>query len=139
MRRYFCRSDCTTYTKVNERLNRHSLRDFVAFEVPTAVYMKCTIRWGVITCNLIVHRRFGGTYCLHLQDLRVSQTTSKNHCLLNSGYLLDVLFYLEDVCCMFLRNFSKRLSDYTSPHLREDSTLNFKSSNLSATQIDLKI
>lgn len=41
------------------------------------VPVKCTIPWDVKLRSLIdVHRRFGGTYSLHLQQRRASQTTS---------------------------------------------------------------
>jgi hypothetical protein len=41
----------------------------VGFEVLTVVVMKSTIFWDITPCSpLSVNRRFGGTYCLHLQD-----------------------------------------------------------------------
>jgi hypothetical protein len=51
----------------------------VGFEVLTAVVMKSTIFWDLLLCSpLSVNRRFGGTYCLHLQSLRVSQTRKQH-------------------------------------------------------------
>jgi hypothetical protein len=38
--------------------------------------MKNIITFDMKTYNPVVHRRFGKTYCLHLQDRRVSQASS---------------------------------------------------------------
>jgi hypothetical protein len=41
---------------------------FVGFKVLTAVVMNSTIFWDITPCSsLSLNRRFGGTYCLHLQ------------------------------------------------------------------------
>jgi hypothetical protein len=45
-------------------------------------YVMNIIFWGAIPCILVaVYRVFGGTYCLHLQDRRISQAriTRKKH------------------------------------------------------------
>jgi hypothetical protein len=38
--------------------------------------------WHLLGCNAMqseLYRRFGGTYCLHLQDRKVRQASSKQH------------------------------------------------------------
>jgi hypothetical protein len=48
-----------------------SRKFFVRFEVFTAVVMKSIIFWDVTPRSLLsCNRRFGGTYCLHLQGRR---------------------------------------------------------------------
>jgi hypothetical protein len=50
----------------------------VGFEVVTVVVMKSIIFWDITPCSLLkVNRRFGGTYCLHLQGWRISW--ERNH------------------------------------------------------------
>jgi hypothetical protein len=50
----------------------------VGFEVFTAVVMKSVIFWDMTPCSpLSCTRRFGGTYCLHLQGRRIVQQTSE--------------------------------------------------------------
>jgi hypothetical protein len=46
--------------------------NLVRFEVFTAVTMKNVVFRDVAPCRSCVNRRFGGTYCLHLQGQRVS-------------------------------------------------------------------
>jgi hypothetical protein len=54
--------------------------------------MKTTVFWDMMLCNpLNVNRRFGGTYCLHLQGQRALFAT----CLL-AGFLLGLFFDPED-------------------------------------------
>jgi hypothetical protein len=44
------------------------------FDIPTAVTMNSTIFWDVTPCSLVEFNQcLGGTYCLYLQDRRVSQ------------------------------------------------------------------
>jgi hypothetical protein len=50
--------------------------DYVRFEVSTVMSMRSPIFWDAIPCNLS-YWSFGGTYCLHLQGLRVSQTVKQ--------------------------------------------------------------
>jgi hypothetical protein len=46
----------------------------VRFEVFTAVTMKNTVFWGVAPCRCSgLNRRFGGTYCLHLQGRKIRE------------------------------------------------------------------
>jgi hypothetical protein len=50
----------------------------VSFEVLTAVVMKSFIFWDITPFSPVeVKRRFGETYCLHLQCRRVSQTSGQ--------------------------------------------------------------
>jgi hypothetical protein len=52
---------------------------FLGFEVLTAVIMKIAIFWSITPCSpLSVNRRFGGTYRLHLQRLKISW--ARNQC-----------------------------------------------------------
>jgi hypothetical protein len=48
----------------------------ISLEFITAIIIKNTSLWGM-TCSLVVHPRFGGTYCFHLQGRRVSHTSNK--------------------------------------------------------------
>jgi hypothetical protein len=42
------------------------------------VAMKSTIFWDITPCSLVgVYRRSVGTYCLHLEDRRVSQESNQ--------------------------------------------------------------
>jgi hypothetical protein len=50
--------------------DRHTL---VRSEVFTAVTMKNAFFWDVAPCRFCVNRRFGGSYCLHLQGRRISE------------------------------------------------------------------
>jgi hypothetical protein len=52
---------------LNLLFNNHLVR----FEVFTAVTMKNAIFWDVAPCRCCVSRRFGGTYCLHLQSSKI--------------------------------------------------------------------
>jgi hypothetical protein len=59
---------------LSEYINWH----YVGFEVLTAVIMKITIFWDITPCSpLSVNRRFGGTYCLHLQGRKISRARSQ--------------------------------------------------------------
>jgi hypothetical protein len=50
----------------------------VGFEVLTAVVMKNNIFWDTKSCSpLKLNRRFGGTYRLHLQVRKISQTRTQ--------------------------------------------------------------
>jgi hypothetical protein len=51
----------------------------VEFEVLTAVFMKSSIFWDLMSCSpLKVNRRFRGTCCLHLQSQRICQERNQN-------------------------------------------------------------
>lgn len=44
------------------------------FKVPTVATVKITAFWYMIHYSLVdVYRRFGGMYCLHIQNQRVGQ------------------------------------------------------------------
>jgi hypothetical protein len=46
----------------------------VGFEVFTAVTMKDAVFWDVAPCRSCeMNRRFGGTYCLHLQGRKIHE------------------------------------------------------------------
>jgi hypothetical protein len=63
--------------------------------------------WDVTRC--IVNRCFGGTYHLHLQNRSINRAESAGLLFATSfhvGFLLDSLFYPEDVGDMFFRNAS---------------------------------
>jgi hypothetical protein len=51
------------------RYESHPLeRQYVGFEVLTAMTMKSSVFWDVTLCSPEdIHLRFGETYCLHLQ------------------------------------------------------------------------
>jgi hypothetical protein len=51
---------------------------FVGFEDLTAVVFKSTIFWDITPCGpLKANWRFGGTYCLHLQDRETSRARNQ--------------------------------------------------------------
>jgi hypothetical protein len=51
---------------------------YVGFEVLAAVVMKSTIFWHITSCSpLSVNRRFGGTYHLHLQGVRINRARNQ--------------------------------------------------------------
>jgi hypothetical protein len=80
---------------------------FVGFEVLTAVIMKSTIFWDITPCSLLrVNRRFGGTYCLHLQGRRISWARSQHE----SRW--------QDGGDMFFRNVGWLSMDYTELYPR---------------------
>jgi hypothetical protein len=62
-------------------------------------------------CRLVdVHRRFGGTYLLNLQGLKVSQAGNQQQChMLRVGFLLGLFFKFEDGGNTFLRNVDELL------------------------------
>jgi hypothetical protein len=89
----------------------------VASDVLTAVTMQSTVSWDVTPCIPVgVHRRFGGTYCLHIQGRRYAKQASKL-ILLAVGYLLRLFFDPT-----YLRNVGEFLPDYTTSHLRRRSS-----------------
>jgi hypothetical protein len=44
---------------------------YVRFEVFTAVIIKIVVFWDVVLCKSWVNRRFGGTYHLRLQGIKI--------------------------------------------------------------------
>jgi hypothetical protein len=54
---------------------RLTVNCMIGFEALTALVMKSSIFWNKTLCSsLKLSRRFGGTYCLHLQGRRIYQT-----------------------------------------------------------------
>jgi hypothetical protein len=86
-----------------------------SFEVLTAITV------NVMSCSLVVHRRFGGTYCINLQGRRVSQANNAHFLLL---CFLDYSSTMKMEACTFLRNVARRLSDYMvwRPRIHHSST-----------------
>jgi hypothetical protein len=81
--------------------------NYLRLQVLTAVTMNSTIFWDATLCSLIeVHRRFGGTYGLHLQT-RLCR-------LLVSDYLPSLLLDSEDEDSTSLRNVDEVLLDYAT-------------------------
>jgi hypothetical protein len=56
--------------------NRKTCLYCVRFEVFTAVTMKNAVFWDVAPCRACMNRRFGGTYCLHLQGIKIRERGS---------------------------------------------------------------
>jgi hypothetical protein len=81
---------------------------FVGFDVVTAMVMKITIFPDITPCSpLKVNRRFGGTYCLHLQGQIIQakyqrEKKTRLATYFHSGVLL-VLIDIEDGGEIFLR------------------------------------
>jgi hypothetical protein len=64
--------------KKKKKRNNNNNQYCVGFEVLTAVVMKSSIFWDIMSCSpLKVTPRFGGTCRLHLQIRRMSQTTNE--------------------------------------------------------------
>jgi hypothetical protein len=88
--------------------------------------------WNVVPCSPVeIDRRFGGTYCLHLKDQRVSQTRSKHqvgrystllYVILSACFFRGLLYSPEDGGSMFLQNVGE-LYRTTLRSIPEDSTL----------------
>jgi hypothetical protein len=54
---------------------------FVRFDAFTAVTMKCTVSWNVMTCRLVTfHRHFLGIYRLKIQGWILTQVSAINKC-----------------------------------------------------------
>jgi hypothetical protein len=49
---------------------------YVRFEAFTAVTMKNVVFWDVALCRSCVDRRFGGTYRLHLQAIKIRERST---------------------------------------------------------------
>jgi hypothetical protein len=63
--------------------------EFIGFEVLTSVIMKNTVFWDMTPCSpVVVHRRFGRTYCMHFQD-RILSLEIKQFCFLITSYWLQ--------------------------------------------------
>jgi hypothetical protein len=85
---------------------------YVVFQVLTAVVAKSYVLQDLTPCSpLEVNGRFGGTFRLHLQDIRIIQALNQ---------LLDFFFVHEYGVEMFLRNVSC-LS--TGCYIPEDSSI----------------
>jgi hypothetical protein len=70
--------------------------EFIGFDILTVVTLKMVIFWDVTPSSPVeVYRCFGGTYCLCLQDRRISQATSEEEVASRTLRLLLVLFILE--------------------------------------------
>jgi hypothetical protein len=80
-------------------------------------------------CDPVVHRYFGGIYCLHLHDRRVCEESNewdadnKYSTLIPLGFLLGSLFATEVGGSMFLRNVKRHPADYTASHTRRHYSL----------------
>lgn len=76
--------------------------------------------WDVTPRSLVlVHSRFGGNYCLHLQGWNVSQATKLCFPLASYCSLLGLLFGSQGRRSTFFRNVGEFLPDYTLPHPRQ--------------------
>jgi hypothetical protein len=85
-------------------------RYFATFKVFTAV----TTFYEVEPHSLVeVYRRFGGTRCLHFEDIRERQPSNRN---VASWCLLGLLFDSKDRGSTFLRNVGKLLTKYLASH-----------------------
>jgi hypothetical protein len=72
----------------------------VRFEDHKAVTVKITVFWDLTLCSPVVYRRSGGTYCFHLQCLRVSKKQAarraRRSCLAHSSSLkMEAVSFFE--------------------------------------------
>jgi hypothetical protein len=93
----------------------------VGFMVLIAVIMNNVIFLPITPCTMAeVDRRFGGTYCFHLQYRLSKRRTA--YCILPVGFVLLLLFGLED-----LRNVDELTLYYmVLQYIPEDSILRTK-------------
>jgi hypothetical protein len=70
---------------------------YIGFEVFTAVVM-----WVITPCSLLKPTDVSGEHVAFIS--KVEQQGAFHYCLLNAGFLLGLLFNLEDEGDMFLRN-----------------------------------
>jgi hypothetical protein len=91
--------------------------------------MKSTIVWDLTPCNpLKVHRRFGGTYRLHLQGWKI--TRARNHCenmwqaenFFDAGFFPS-LFSTLKIEAIYSSETSVDFQRTTWRYISEDSTL----------------
>jgi hypothetical protein len=111
-------NDCNVKTRPNK----------ITLEVPMAVdcnVMKGTSSWDVTSCNPVVHRRFGGTYCAHFCARKVSQESnlSLSRAMSEMGFqrtvrsaLFGLCFNPEDGGGNFLWNLGEFPSHYMTSH-----------------------
>jgi hypothetical protein len=78
--------------------------EHVRLKVLKAVTIKSTIIWDHTPCSLVIYKRFGGTYWLHLQGCTYWA---------KQAWLLDLLVDPGNGGSMFFRTVSKLLPDYT--------------------------
>jgi hypothetical protein len=84
--------------------------------------MKDVVFWDVASCSSCVNRRFGGTYCFHIQGRKIRERgTSVSRWLQTElpveNWLTRVIFYPEYEGDMFLRNVGS-YKNYTAPRPR---------------------
>jgi hypothetical protein len=80
----------------------------VRFKVLMVVLVKRAIFWDVMPYSPVeVYLLFRGTHCLHLQDQRVSQTSSNSSTHFLSSSLLGLVFIPEDWDSAFFQNINK--------------------------------
>jgi hypothetical protein len=87
--------------------------------------MKNDVFWDVGPCRSCANRRFGGTYCLHLQGRKIRErgtSLSRSAATYSHWFLARGLFYPEDGGNTFLRNVGSH-KIYTAPHPRRRHSL----------------
>jgi hypothetical protein len=97
----------------------------VGFEVLTAVVVKSTALWDIKQCSPVsVNRRFGGTYRLHLQGRKISESKRKAcflACnLLPRWFLAEFIFSILKMEAIYS---SETSVDTQWRHIPEDCTL----------------
>jgi hypothetical protein len=63
-------------TKTSDSRLRSNVERLVVWKSGTVLYLKNAVFWDVAPCSSCVIRRFGGTYCLHIQGRKISHTGS---------------------------------------------------------------
>jgi hypothetical protein len=100
--------------------------------------MKNAVFWNVAPCTSHVNRRFGGTYCFHLEDRIIHERGTSRLLMLVPQ---SRIFYPEDGGDTFLRNIGSH-TIYTAPHPRRRHSsyyLFLSIMNLRAQCFDVKV
>jgi hypothetical protein len=105
----------------------------MGYKVLTAIVMNSAIFWDITPCSsLKFNLRFGGKYCLHLQDWRINQVWNQRETRLQAeqaladcfqaGFLLG-LFFEQKIGVIYSSEISVDFQRSTRRYIPEDSTL----------------
>jgi hypothetical protein len=67
------------------------------FDVLTAMKMSISVFWAVTPCGLVGrYQRFGGIYCLHVQDAETQKTNIDSKYIYFNELFLEIAEWTED-------------------------------------------